>query len=42
MPNMAANCIRAALLAKYGGWWWDADTVGLQSPLELTRQYPDA
>jgi len=41
-PNMAANCIRAALLAKYGGWWWDADTVGLQSPLELTQQYPDA
>ncbi|MBV6343458.1 hypothetical protein HWQ67_17945 [Candidatus Magnetobacterium casensis] len=21
------DCIRAALLARHGGWWWDADTV---------------
>jgi len=40
--NMPANCIRAALLAKYGGWWWDADTVGLSDPLALTKCYPDA
>ncbi|MFH1737522.1 MAG: capsular polysaccharide synthesis protein [bacterium] len=22
-----ADCIRAALLATHGGWWWDADTI---------------
>jgi len=24
-----ADCIRAALLAEHGGWWWDADTIVL-------------
>ena len=42
LPNMASNCVRVALLAKYGGWWWDADTVGLKSPLEVNRANPDA
>ena len=40
--NMEANCVRAALLAKHGGWWWDADTVGLKSPLEITQAHPKA
>ncbi len=40
--SFTADCIRSALLAKHGGWWWDADTVGLQSPLTLTKQYPNA
>ena len=39
---MKADCIRAALLAKYGGWWFDADTIGLQSPLEITNKHSDA
>lgn len=37
-PALRADAIRAALLARYGGWWWDADTVALRSP----RQLPDA
>lgn len=35
-------CIRAALLAEYGGWWWDADTIGLKTPRALTESYPKA
>jgi hypothetical protein len=31
-PALRADCIRAALLARYGGWWWDADTVGINYP----------
>lgn len=40
-PRDRANCIRVALLATYGGWWWDADTIGLHSPLHLMLHYPD-
>ena len=42
MPNFSANYLRAILLAKYGGWWLDADTIGLSSPLGLVEKYPDA
>lgn len=31
-PGPKASAIRAALLAVYGGWWWDADTVALGDP----------
>lgn len=36
LPNSAlrADCIRAAVLATYGGWWWDADTVALRDPTD--------
>jgi hypothetical protein len=34
-PALRADAIRAALLATYGGWWWDADTIALQSPTSL-------
>ncbi|MBV6343459.1 glycosyltransferase [Candidatus Magnetobacterium casense] len=39
-PKVSA--IRAALLAKYGGWWWDADTIVLRSPEKLMQKYPNA
>ena len=31
-PALRADCIRAALLAVHGGWWWDADTIALKPP----------
>ena len=31
-PALRADALRAALLAAYGGWWWDADTVALKKP----------
>lgn len=34
-----ASAIRAALLAVYGGWWWDADTVALKTPDHLESLY---
>ncbi len=37
-----AGAIRAALLATHGGWWWDADTIALQSPAPLAESYPGA
>ena len=41
-PSKIADCVRAALLAKHGGWWWDADTIGIQNPLAINEQHPDA
>lgn len=41
-PALRADCIRAALLALHGGFWWDADTVGWNNPRRLLDQYPDA
>lgn len=38
-PALKADCIRAALLASYGGWWFDADTVALRNPLSLVQRY---
>ena len=31
-PALRADALRAALLALFGGWWWDADTVALRKP----------
>jgi hypothetical protein len=31
-PALRADCIRAALLAVHGGWWWDADTIAFRHP----------
>ncbi len=31
-PALKADAIRAALLALYGGWWWDADTIAFRKP----------
>jgi len=44
LPQAAlkADCIRAALLAKYGGFWWDADTIGIRSPHSLIERYTKA
>ncbi len=44
LPEIAlrADCIRAALLARHGGFWWDADTIGLRSPLPLVSAYAEA
>ena len=39
---LRADCIRAALLAKHGGWWWDADTIGICSPVYLMARCKDA
>jgi mannosyltransferase OCH1-like enzyme len=36
---LKADCIRAALLAKYGGFWFDADTIGLKDPITLFRTF---
>lgn len=33
--GIATDCIRAALLATYGGFWFDADTIALRSPAKL-------
>jgi hypothetical protein len=41
-PAIRTCCIRAALLAEYGGWWWDADTIALRSPQELTQKHDSA
>jgi mannosyltransferase OCH1-like enzyme len=40
-PALRADCIRVALLALYGGWWFDADTVGVRSPSELVANDPE-
>lgn len=31
-PALKADALRAALLALYGGWWWDADTIAIRKP----------
>lgn len=36
---MRVGAIRVAILARFGGMWWDADTIGLRDPIELVRQY---
>jgi hypothetical protein len=41
-PALRADCIRAALLATHGGWWWDADTIAMQSPMALMAEHPYA
>ncbi len=40
-PALKADCIRAALLAYYGGWWFDADTVMIRSPESIIKTYDD-
>lgn len=39
--NVRANVLRAAILARHGGLWCDADTVALQDPILLLEKYPD-
>lgn len=39
---MRVGAIRVAILARHGGFWWDADTVGLQDPTSLLKLYPEA
>lgn len=34
-----SSAIRSALLARHGGLWCDADTIGIKSPLELLCKY---
>jgi hypothetical protein len=41
-PALRADCLRAALLAVHGGWWWDADTVAIDSPLSLHKRHRNA
>lgn len=36
------GCIRAAILARHGGWWFDADTLGLQSPRRVLEDHEGA
>jgi len=40
-PTYRANVYRAALLAKHGGLWVDADTIGLQDPVRLLELYSE-
>jgi len=35
------DCIRTALLAEHGGFWWDADTVGFRDPMFLLADDPE-
>lgn len=41
LPQAAlrADCVRAGLLAIHGGFWCDADTVGIKDPNLLLEQY---
>lgn len=41
-PALRADALRAALLAKHGGWWWDADTIAFKKPDFLHDRYPEA
>jgi hypothetical protein len=41
-PALKADCVRAALLACHGGWWWDADTIGIQPVNGLMSEYRNA
>jgi hypothetical protein len=38
-PGVGTDCLRAALLARYGGLWVDADTVCLKDPASLLEVY---
>lgn len=38
LPAHRADCIRAALLARHGGLWLDADTILLQRPDDMPGQ----
>lgn len=39
-PGVGTDCLRACLLAKYGGLWVDADTVLVRDPHHLVRGMP--
>lgn len=36
-PALKADCVRSALLATHGGWWFDADTIAIQHPDSLYK-----
>lgn len=38
---MRAGAMRAAILYRHGGMYWDADTIGLRNPAELVNRYED-
>lgn len=38
-PARRADCIRAALLTVHGGFYYDADTVGLANPQQLASDH---
>jgi len=38
-PAHRADCIRAALLATHGGFYFDADTIGLRCPAEVASNH---
>ncbi len=38
-PGIASDCVRAALLATHGGFWFDADTICLRDPSEVAGPY---
>lgn len=38
-PARRADCVRAGLLAVHGGFYYDADTVGLMNPLPLASDH---
>ncbi len=36
-PGVGTDCLRAALLAQFGGLWVDADTIMVRDPINLFR-----
>lgn len=36
--GIRADVIRSGLLARYGGWWFDADTIGVNDPFSVGVQ----
>lgn len=38
-PAHRADCVRAALLARHGGFYFDADTIGLADPAPLASDH---
>ena len=41
-PALKADCVRSALLAVYGGWWFDADTIAIRHPNPLCNPLAEA
>ncbi len=41
-PGVGTDCLRAALLYRYGGLWLDADTICIKDPTILLQQHDPA